>query len=809
MIGKLRIFWVIGLLLVCIHGMAQNTAADTVVFRTGNALLRDGDYAIDLFAQFPGVEIKDDQVTVSGKPVGLVYVNGKLVFGLNPMWALNYLKARQVVSMSVLPAGQSNVNINIETRDPIDRVIDVQARSMLGMDELRDENGKRPFRYHIGANMHYFTELQQVSADVVAGNLGIHSSQVSLTPGPLTSLGENIDVSVGYNRYWDNPLSGNALQLSYTFGHERGRTRTRMQSELFKILFLPQMAIDEQDLQLSHVRTHNLQSSFAYRRGKHIRATWNQDLRISYDMRDNLTYTELDINYIPKLERTQELYSQNRAWNLREAVELGFANAGNRKLPTLNLEMTLGQNHLDAWDRDTLATSFRNRWLTKDGEGLSQQYSARVAQKILDIRNTDPAHPQVVRTHSFNADYTISYANQVKQQKAWDQLQQELPLPNLANTFDFTFTHLLNSLNLTYSHSRSGQKGTFNLRATLATEFENVVDKERIPYEHKKNGSYFRLRPGLSMDYRDYSLSFSTTAHTPSVEELRKRVDDTNPLSIIAGNPDLKQSIAYTLTLGKRTDSRVSKHFLSWNLRAQYEVNSIVQKITLFKKDTVLAEFENYPMKAGTLLTEPYNASYSWNSYGDIYLMSQWGGTWGFSTRVGASLQFRDLPHFSGSALVRSSDLTPSLMASTSFFPFTRNVKVGFSSNVTYARGWNDAHIMDVRSLRSTLGAQVHADILKRFFIVGDYLWDGYRDLLDKDMSHDVHRLYLSLGVKLLKDKQLKVAITGVDLLQGGSLYNEVISASRRTRKWATVYGRYFMLDITYRFTLPTACKVR
>ena len=148
-------------------------------------------------------------------------------------------------------------------------------------------------------------------------------------------------------------------------------------------------------------------------------------------------------------------------------------------------------------------------------------------------------------------------------------------------------------------------------------------------------------------------------------------------------------------------------------------------------------------------------------------------------------------------------------MASTSFFPFTRNVKVGFSSNVTYARGWNDAHIMDVRSLRSTLGAQVHADILKRFFIVGDYLWDGYRDLLNKDMSHDVHRLYLSLGVKLLKDKQLKVAITGVDLLQGGSLYNEVISASRRTRKWATVYGRYFLLDITYRFTLPTACRVR
>lgn len=807
MIGKLRISFIIGLLLVCFHGMAQNTAADTVVFRASDVLMRDGDYAIDLFVQLPGVEIGEDQITVSGKPVQYVYVNGKLVFGLNPLSALNYLKAREVVTISVLPSGQPNVNVNIETRDPIDRVIDVQARAMAGMDELPDETGKRPFRFLIGANMHYFTELQQVSADVVASDLGIHSSLVSLTPEPLTSLGENIDVLVGYNRYWDNPISGNALQLSYSFGHERGSTRNRTQSELFKTLFLPQMAFDEQDLEISHVRTHNIKSSFAYRRGRHIRATWNQDLRISYDMRDNLTLTEMDIDNIPKLKRTQELYSLNRSWNLQEAVELGFANAGNRKLPTLNLEMTLGKNRLDAWDLDTVATSIRKRWLTKDGKGLSQQYSARIAQKILDIKNMDPARPQLVRTHSLNADYTISYEDQVKEQQAWDLYQQAVRFPNLANTFDFTFTHLLNSLNLSYSHSRTGEKGTFNLRATLATEFENVVDKERFPYDHKKNGAYFRLRPGLSLDYRNYSLNFSTTAHTPSVEELRHRVDDTNPFSLIAGNPDLKQSLAYSLTLGKRTGSPASRHFLTWNLRAQYEVNPIVRKITLFQKDSVLVEFDNYHAKAGTTLTEPFNAKYAWNSSGDIALMSQWGGPWGFSTRVGASLQFRDLPHFSGEALVRSTDLTPSLMASTSFFPFTRNVKVGLNSTVTYVRGWNDAHSMDVRSLRSTLGAQVHADVLKRFFIVGDYLWDRYRDLLDKEMSHDAHRLYLSLGVKLLRDKQLKVAVTGVDLLQSGSLYNEVITASRRTRIWTPVYGRYFMLDITYRFTSPTARK--
>lgn len=75
-----------------------------------------------------------------------------------------------------------------------------------------------------------------------------------------------------------------------------------------------------------------------------------------------------------------------------------------------------------------------------------------------------------------------------------------------------------------------------------------------------------------------------------------------------------------------------------------------------------------------------------------------------------------------------------------------------------------------------------------------------YRDLSVKSMRNDIHRLNLAVGVGLLKDKALKISLRGVDLLRGGSLYNVAVNPSSIIQTWTPVYGRYFLIDITYRF---------
>lgn len=55
------------------------------------------------------------------------------------------------------------------------------------------------------------------------------------------------------------------------------------------------------------------------------------------------------------------------------------------------------------------------------------------------------------------------------------------------------------------------------------------------------------------------------------------------------------------------------------------------------------------------------------------------------------------------------------------------------------------------------------------------------------------------MGINLLK-KDLKIAFRGIDLLRNGSVYAITMGPSSVTHSWTPVYGRYFVLDISYRF---------
>ena len=68
-----------------------------------------------------------------------------------------------------------------------------------------------------------------------------------------------------------------------------------------------------------------------------------------------------------------------------------------------------------------------------------------------------------------------------------------------------------------------------------------------------------------------------------------------------------------------------------------------------------------------------------------------------------------------------------------------------------------------------------------------------------KDMSQSLQQLNLALGLNFLK-KDLKVCIRGIDLLRSGSVYTITMGPSSVTHTWTPVYGRYFVLDISYRF---------
>ena len=291
---------------------------------------------------------------------------------------------------------------------------------------------------------------------------------------------------------------------------------------------------------------------------------------------------------------------------------------------------------------------------------------------------------------------------------------------------------------------------------------------------------------------------FQSTARTPAVEQLRRRIDDTHPLSLQAGNPALKQSRTFSLSVGKNSISKPSNHILTWSLQGQWEVHPIVQKTTFFSQDTILDDYDGYQAKAGSSLMRAENADHGWSANANMMVSSQWGGKWKVSTQFIPLLTYRSTPQYFGQTLERTLEFSPSLQASGSLFP-TKDLMIGFNGNLAYIRALNQSGSLNQNALQGTVGLRANWDFLRYAFFNGSYDWRAFRDLTTPEMSSNIHRLNLSLGVNLLK-KTLKISLSGIDLLRGGSQYTVVVGPSSLTRTWTPVYGRYFLIDISYRF---------
>ena len=72
---------------------------DTVVFNASAVNVLEGENALEILRQMPGVEIRRGKIRIHGKEVKRTYVNGVLIYGDNAMTPLNALLAQEVVNI--------------------------------------------------------------------------------------------------------------------------------------------------------------------------------------------------------------------------------------------------------------------------------------------------------------------------------------------------------------------------------------------------------------------------------------------------------------------------------------------------------------------------------------------------------------------------------------------------------------------------------------------------------------------------------------------------------------------------------------
>ena len=789
---------------------------DTLVYNAAAMAIQQGDYAIDLLRQMPGVEVRNRQIIVSGKQVRRTYVNGALIFGLDPMAGMENLVGEQVTQFYVYDEDnpQDRLDgrkrekervINIHTKDPIFSVTDLQARAIAGADQERSEDGSPLWRYAVGVNGKYFSELRQLRTDVVTGNLGMTSSLISNVPQVQSQYHVNSAAHLGYDRFWQSPLYGNGMQMSYDYGRDRTKGRRRALTEYFETAGIPARSIESQTSDETLLDSHRINAVFSYRTNPKLRITWRNAVSLSERTRQWTDSGGTTTTGKPAMLRDEHGQESLASWSIDEALNVSFQ-AG-KLHPVINIGFQAGKDDSGSRRLDTLASSYTRRILTRDGNTSSRALNASLSHQLA-LLNNDFCNMILSGEYSFNS------SRRSEVQEAYDLFGAPAPVANPANTYDFTYSDIRHSLGFNGSMSfKKGKRGM--VRFSLAAVSDQVSDEERIPAQDPLHRTFYSLRPSLMYVQGGFTFQYNMTSGLPSLQQLRGWIDDSNPLFLRSGNPDLNSSRTHTVSVqvgsvGNSSLQRVlgSNRTLSALASLSYTANPFVSRTDYFAAATELPAF-NYTVPGGASLMTWEQAGHMLTASARLSIQdrpSWFGGKWKPLLGLIPTLNYTQRPEYYGGVLDQTSEWTPGLQASGSVI-ITNRYSLGLRADGSYTHVSNEGGSLNMDAIRFSLGANAEVRFFKIGFMRADYSWNQSRNLTRDSMDMDVHRLGATLGLALM-GRSMEISLMGLDLLHGGSLYTASFGASSYTQSWTPVYGRCFLLNVSWRFNSSGGSKI-
>lgn len=218
---------------------AVTMVGDTVRFNAAALKMMQGEAALGILKQMPGVVVSDNGITINGQRVARTYVNHTELFGQDVMTALINVPAEDVNSIDTyLEKSERNRNlgradekvrvINIRTKVPI-----VQAVSGNVLASGGGTGVGSPNRYHLGAVGNFFSEKFILSANALTSNMGlIQNNSQALN---LLARSRGLDTkqnyaAISFSKLWvESPQmmyqKHTRLSGGYSFNNNKSLTR--------------------------------------------------------------------------------------------------------------------------------------------------------------------------------------------------------------------------------------------------------------------------------------------------------------------------------------------------------------------------------------------------------------------------------------------------------------------------------------------------------------------------------------------------------------------------------------------------------
>lgn len=765
---------------------------DTIQFNAAAFQTMKDATAQNLIEKMPGMGSEDGNLQAQGENITQILVDGKPFFGTDVKAALQNLPAEIIQSVEVFDKlsdkaelsgfddGDRQKTINIITKPNSRRGLFGKSSAGYGNDE----------RYIVGASVNAFNEHRRITVTGLTNN--INAVDYSADPNsqgevrPQNGIINTNRIGLNYTDTWGEKMEINA---SYLFNHRKNIG----EASLFREYVLPDddgQTYTESSTNSRRNMEHRFNMRFEYQIDSNNRILFIPDFSAETDKENSFFSgnTLADSGPMNQTENRRQADNLDVDFNSRLYYSHRFAKRGR----SVRLGLVTG-NHRNDDDADRQAENIFFDPVERI-ELINQQIVR--ARKGFDWEASASYTEPVGKRGMVELEYEVGNRNNDSDQLTYDTDEMGTRL-----RLDTALSNAFNSKYLTQEAEIGYQYKTEKLRAQVEAEFQlaRLANDQEFPAPFALQRTFRSVLPSVRLGYKftdSKNLEFDYDARTnaPGIGDLQAVIDNSNPLHLRTGNPDLDQSYSNRFSLRYRSYNADTERSFFAMVRSSVTSNNVVTHTTIADAPIELAE--GIVLERGSQLTRPINLDGYWDLHSFFH--------------YGLPVQF--LPsNFSLHGGIRYSH-SPGMI----------NDQVNTVNTMRYSGGISlSSNISDridfniwTRSAYSTVENSLRPTLNNNFFNQTthiNYNWILWKDLVYRlDLNHQfntglsegydnsVFLVNMAVGKKFLRNERAEVSVNVYDLFGQNNNIRRDITETYIQDSQSNVLQRYFMLSLTY-----------
>ena len=624
---------------VSVQGRATRAEqqGDSLLYNAEAFQVMMGSSAEDLLAKMPGIVVEGGTIQAQGEQVQKVLVDGKEFFDGDVNLAIKNLPSDVIASIEVFDKkseqaeftgfddGEEVKTINIVTKGGFRQGTFGEVSGGYGTDD----------RYKVNGNLNFFNDDRRISVlgmsnnvnqqnfsqedlagVMAAGNSGRGrggrggggggrsgapggSSASNFMVGSLGGVTSANGLGLNYVDQWGEKWK---ITGSYFFNQSDNLTQQQTDREYFESV-LPGMTYSEYQENSMKNWNHRFNMKLDYQMTERTSLQFRPTLSFQNNDSYGLLQGQNLVNGTTDSETETTSMGKSNAYNI--GADLMLRHRFLKEGRTLSLMLSGKMSNTDG---DTY-TDYLNTLYGLELSPVTDDYSQwkQTMNRQYTLRSNLSYTEKLTDNLQLQLGYKMSYTDSENDKKTYDRsvvtdLYDQLD-ESLSNEYQSGYLTQAGNVGLRY------RAGKLSAMLGVDAQWANLKGDLVYPQPDGLSHKYFSVLPSFTLRYsldrtNSFQLRYRSRSSSPSVTDLQNVIDNSNPLFLSAGNPNLDQQISHTANLRYLRTTKSGHTFIAM-VGATIQQDYVADSTFVAKEDIALSP--TVTLNKGSQFTRPVN----------------------------------------------------------------------------------------------------------------------------------------------------------------------------------------------------------